>query len=263
MSAVEHGTADWLYFVPGFTKQQLHEIETSYAAQTHPSAYSGTTLLSIARNSPLGRDRRARRAIAYAVDRQKLAGILSGGIALLEVRSTCQMIPPNFPGYRPYCPYTHEPAHAQKLARGSPSHGKPVSVFSYIGADGYLVELLNTLGFRVRLVPADALGEPIYPPDVLLISWAADYVAAEDFILQIQPGLITPGDLKAAREKQGNGQYQGTRAWTAIDRRVTDSARLILIGGSTSLGFTSKRVGNYPFAPVPGNAPIVDQMWVR
>jgi len=49
----------------------------------------------------------------------------------------------------------------------------------------------------------------------------------------------------------------------AIDRRVTDSARLILIGGSTRLGFTSKRVGNYQFAPVPGNTPIIDQLWVR
>jgi YVTN family beta-propeller protein len=262
ISAVEHGTADWLYYAAA-TKQQVHEIETNYAAQTHPSAYPGTTLLDIAPNSPLGRDRVARRAIAYAVDRVKLGTILDYGIALLQVRSTCQMIPPNFPGYRPYCPYTHDPAHAQSLARGSPSHGEPVSVFSYIGAGRYIVGLLNTLGFRARLVPADAEGEPIYPPDVLMVSWAADYVAAEDFILQIQPGLITPGDLKDARDKQSEGQYQGTRAWTAIDRRVTDSARLILIGGSLSLGFTSKRVGNYQFAPVPGNAPIVDQMWVR
>ena len=262
ISAVEDGTADWLYFA-AVTKQQVHEIETNYAAQTHPSAYPGTTLLNIAPNSPLGRDRRARRAIAYAVDRRKLAGILGGGIALVQVRSTCQMIPPNFPGYRPYCPYTLAPAHAQNLARRSPSHGKPVSVFSYIGAGGYLVELLNTLGFRARLVPATEEGEPIHDPDVVLVSWAADYVAAEDFILQIQPELITPGDLRAARAKQSEGQYQGTRAWAAIDRRVTDSARLILIGGSSSLGFTSKRVGNYPFAPVPGNAPIVDRMWVR
>ncbi len=263
ISAVEHGTADWLYYAT-VNKQQIHEIQTNDAAQTHPSAYPGTTLLTIAPNSPLGRDRRARRAIAYAVDRPKLAGILGGGIALVQVRSTCQMIPPNFPGYRPYCPYTHEPARAQNLARGSPSHGKPVSVFSYTGAGaGYLIELLNTLGFRARLVPATAEGEPIYEPDVVLVSWAADYVAAEDFILQIQPGLITPGELRAARANQSEGQYQGTRAWVAIDRRVTDSARLILIGGSISLGFTSKRVGNYQFAPVPGNAPIVDRMWVR
>jgi peptide/nickel transport system substrate-binding protein len=265
IAEIEHGTADWLYFAVVFTHQQIHEMETTDAAQTHPSAYPGTTLLDIAPDSPLGRDRRARQAIAYAIDRDKLADMVGGGIALLEVRSTCQMIPPNFPGYRPYCPFRYEPARAHDLARGSASHGKPVSVFSYdgVGVGGYLVGLLKSLGFPARLVPSNAEGDPIHDPDVLELSYAADYVAAEDFIVQVQQGLITPGELRTAREQQSKSQFEGTRAWTAIDRRVTDSARLILIGGSTTLGFMSKRVGNFLFAPVPGNTPIVDQLWVR
>ena len=83
----------------------------------------------------------------------------TGSAALIELGSslvtTCQLIPPNFPGYRPYCPYNLElRTLAQKLVHRSPSYGKPVSVFSWAGptAGRYVVELLNTLGFRARLV---------------------------------------------------------------------------------------------------------------
>jgi len=259
VSAVEHGTADWLYFTgEPVTKQQAHEIETNYAAQIHPSAYPATDMLVIAPNSPLGRDRRARRAIAYAIDRHRLASMLGVGISR-PARSTCQVIPRSFPGFRPYCPYKVDPAHAQQLAHSSPSFGKPVSVVSYVGSNAgrYMAELLNTLGFRARLLP-----ETAEAADIMIYPYVVDYVAASDFMLAF-PGIITPGELNAAQAKQSEGQYQGTRAWADLDQRVTDSARLIPFGAGSSLGFTSKRVGNYQFAPVPGNAPIVDQMWVR
>ncbi|HSD01700.1 MAG TPA: ABC transporter substrate-binding protein [Gaiellales bacterium] len=265
VSAVEHGTADWLYFtVPGISTQQIHEIETNYAAQTHPFAYPSTQYIDVAPTSPLARDPRARRAMAYAIDRVKLANLVSISRSLPE-RSTCRLTPPNFPGYRRDCSYTFEPTRAQQLARRSPSYGKPVSVFSYYNsASGrYVVELLNTLGFRARLLPPDANGDPIRVPDILLTIWAADYVGPTDFILLVHPGLISPSEVTEARAKQIEGQYQGTVAWAAADRHATDTALVVPFGTGSTLGFTSKRVGNYQFAPAPGNAPIIDQMWVR
>ena len=80
---------------------------------------------------------------------------------------------------------------------------------------------------------------------------------------RVRPGLLTPSDLNDAYAKQSESQYQGTRAWAAADQRVTDYALVIPIGAGSTLGFTSKRVGNYQFAPAPGNSPIIDQMWVR
>jgi YVTN family beta-propeller protein len=264
VSAVEHGTADWLYFtVPGVSTQQIHEIETNYAAQTHPFAYPSTEYLDIASTSPLARDPRARRAIAYAIDRARLVNIASGGSSF--ERSTCRLTPPNFPGYRRDCSYTFEPSLAQELARRSPSYGKPVSVFSYYNSTSgrYVVELLNILGFRARLLPPDENGDPIGFPDILLTIWAVDYVGASDFILNVHPGLISPSEVAEARAKQSEGQYQGTVAWAAADRHATATALVIPFGSGSTLGFTSKRVGNYQFAPAPGNSPIVDQMWVR
>jgi peptide/nickel transport system substrate-binding protein len=266
VSAVEHDAADWLYFAISPNTQQTHEIETNYASQTHPSAYPATDFLVIDPNSPLSRDRRARRAIAYAIDRDRLHSILKSGSSSLPTPSTCQLLPTNFPGYRPYCPYTADPARAQKLVHGSQSYGKPVSVVSYVegtGAGRYFVELLNSLGFRARLAPLDEDGAPLEAPDIWAYSWVADYVGAADFILGIRSGLITPSDLADAYAKQSESQYQGTRAWAAADQHLTDFALMIPIGTGSTLGFTSKRVGNYQTAPAPLNAPMIDQMWVR
>jgi class 3 adenylate cyclase/ABC-type transport system substrate-binding protein len=262
VSAVEHGTADWLYTFSPIAAQQTHEIETNYAAQIHPSAYPGIDLLVIDPNSPLGRDHLARQAIAHAIDRVRLGSMVELGSSLV---TTCQLIPPNFPGYRPYCPYSLEPALAQKLVHRSPSYGKPVAVFSWAGPTPgrYVVELLNTLGFRARLVPATEEGLPTEDHlDVQLAGWAMDYLGASDFI-QVWPAPLTASELNDAFRKQGEGQYQGTRAWAAADKRIADFAMVIPIAAGSSLGFTSRRVGNYQFAPVIGNSPLIDQMWVR
>ena len=98
----------------------------------HPSAYPATDVLVIEPNSPLSRDRSARHAIAYAIDRDRLHNVLNSGSSSVPAPSTCQLVPPNFPGYRPYCPYKLDRARAQKLVHRSPSYGKPVSVFSYV-----------------------------------------------------------------------------------------------------------------------------------
>ena len=179
---------------------------------------------------------------------------------------TCQLIPPNFPGHRPYCPYKLDPAHAQKLVHRSPSYGKPVSVLSYVRGTNtarYVVELLNNLGFRARLTPVDENGVSKKTPDIDFYSWVVDYVGASDFILGLRRGLITPSDLTDAYAKQSESQYQGMRAWAAADHHLTDDALVIPIGTGSTLGFTSKRVGNYQTAPAPGNSPMIDQMWVR
>jgi ABC-type transport system substrate-binding protein/class 3 adenylate cyclase len=266
VSAVEHGAADWLYFtIPPIDPQQIHEIETDYAAQTHPSAYPSSDMLIIEPNSPLSRDHTARRAIAYAIDRERLHRILTSGGSSLPARSTCQLLPPNFPGYRPYCPYPLEPGFARKLVRSSPSYGNRVSILSYDGSTTgrYFVDLLNSLGFRARPTALDERGEPREAPDIVIGPWVADYVGASDFILAIRPGLITRSDLAHAYAKQSESQYKGTRAWAAADKHLTDDALIIPIGTGSTFGFTSKRVGNYQTAPAPGNSPMIDQMWVR
>ena len=80
-----------------------------------------------------------RRAMNLALDRDRVVQILGGEAA---ARSTCQQLPPNFPGYEPYCPYTMDPGpeggswtapdleEAQRLVHRSGTSGMRV-VFEY------------------------------------------------------------------------------------------------------------------------------------
>ena len=77
------------------------------------------------------------------------------------------MLPPNFAGYRRYCPYTIEPsadgtytgpdlAKAQALVAASGTNGQTVTV--WIGAKpgvplaAYFVSVLKSLGYKARSI---------------------------------------------------------------------------------------------------------------
>ncbi len=195
------------------TTQQIHEIETDYAAQTHPSAYPATDLLVIEPNSPLGRDRLARQAIAYAIDRDRLGSVLSSGSSSVPAPSTCQLIPPNFPGYRPYCPYNLEPRAAQKLVHRSPSYGKPVSVFSYVGRDEHR-PLRRRTSEHPRVPRAARAGRRttgcqqkrrISPSTPGPLTMSAPRTSSSG----IRPGLLTPSDLTDAYAEAERGSVPG------------------------------------------------------
>jgi peptide/nickel transport system substrate-binding protein len=101
-----------------------------------------------------------RRALSYAVDRRAVQELYPG-----SAQVTCQYWPPNFPGYRPYCPYTLNPdpagawtaadrAAATRLIDQSGTRGMRVTVWSYSGfadVSRYFVKLLDSLGYDARL----------------------------------------------------------------------------------------------------------------
>ena len=267
VSAVEHGAADWLYFAPEPTTQQIHEIETNYAAQTHPSAYPATDVLVIEPNSPLSRDRSARQAIAYAIDRDRLHTCPEQRQQQRASAIDVPAGPAQLPRVSALLPLQARPCACSEartpLAKLRQAGLGPLLTSRGRTPADYFVELLNSLGFRARLTPVDEDGVPKEPQDITLYSWVADYVGASDFILGLRRGLITSSDLTDAYAEQSEGQYQGTRAWAAADQRITDDALVIPIGTGSTLGLTSKRVGNFQTAPAPGNSPMMDQMWVR
>src|SRR4029079_10124810 len=55
----------------------------------------------------------ARQAVNYATDRNALVKTY-GGRKLAT--PPCQVLPPNFPGYKPYCPYTANPGSGRWTA---------------------------------------------------------------------------------------------------------------------------------------------------
>ena len=102
-----------------------------------------------------------RRALNYAADRAAAVQAVGGPDV---AQATCQILPPHFPGYRPYCPYTAGPttqgtwtapdlAKARALVARSGTRGMKITVWSWADLKGfgpYTVKLLRSLGYRAR-----------------------------------------------------------------------------------------------------------------
>ena len=84
-------------------------------------------------------DLRVRRALNLAVDRGRALDATGGPIART---STCQLLPPGMPGYRPICPFTVAPspagawtgpdrAKARRLVAASGTRGTTVAVWAW------------------------------------------------------------------------------------------------------------------------------------
>ena len=233
-------------------------------------------------------DVRVRQALNYAVDRDKVVKLTG-----LDAAPTCQLLPPNFPGYRRYCPHTLDPntegtstapdlPKAQRLVDASGTKGDDVTIWfprtPETGRVGrYIASVLESLGYRVH-IRAQFRDEGEYflarPPSPQIASsgWLANYPTAEEFI---QPLLTCGGtanfghfcdrqvDRKTdhALEVQTQDPAAANRLWSQLDREITDKAALLPLYNVYGRDLTSKRVGNYQYNPQYGA--LLSQMWVR
>jgi peptide/nickel transport system substrate-binding protein len=184
----------------------------------HPEP--ATNYLALDTHEPPFDDRRARQAVNYALDRNKIVQIYGGEDV---TQPTCQMLPPNFPAYRPYCPHTLDPgakgswakpdlAKAKRLVAASRTAGTHVRLWVPPPRGGdygpYVKGVLEDLGYSVTLrssyppsarfgkeykeakdpirryfirIERGAMSEP-QGPQIAFGGWAADYPAASNFI---------------------------------------------------------------------------------
>jgi peptide/nickel transport system substrate-binding protein len=158
VDAVERGNADYYGDQP--SRKRIDELTTRYAAQTHLYPYRGSFQMYLNTRLPPFDDPRVRRAIGYAVDRHVVQRLYPGPAEI-----NCQLLPPNFPGYQRYCPYTLGPSSAGtwtapdhdtavRLIKESGTRGTTVTVWSFrqfADISSYFVQLLNSLGYHARL----------------------------------------------------------------------------------------------------------------
>jgi peptide/nickel transport system substrate-binding protein len=156
-----------------------------------------------------------RRALNYAVDRSAFVA-LKGGERFAQ--PTCQILPPNSPGWRPYCPYTAgagagtgrswsapDLARARRLVSRSHTRGMRVAVVGedYLGHEArLLVQLLKGLGYRATLrpPPKDAnyfsyVADSRHRAQIGTEQWAADYPGAAGYLQTLfSCAAFVPGD---------------------------------------------------------------------
>ena len=104
VTAVENNQADEVFDGDVIPSDRLNELNSAkYSSRVHVNPLTADWYFALNTRTPPFNNLKARQAINYAADRNAYVKI--GGGPSLAV-PTCQILPPNFPGYKPYCPYT-------------------------------------------------------------------------------------------------------------------------------------------------------------
>jgi peptide/nickel transport system substrate-binding protein len=238
----------------------------------------------------------ARQAVSYGLDRAHTIQLLHQG-SPGQAAVTCQLLPADFPGYQPYCPYTTPPhdgawhgpdlATGRRLARESGTTNVPVTVWNDFGKlSSYLVQLLRQLGYRATLrhisarKEAKAVLSPHSTAQAGISGFGADLPTVSTYfapilscrsLRQVNPnGAINlswycnPHADQLASQAQGlqaTDPAAARRAWEQLYRLVSNQAPVVPISSASPTVFVSARVRNYQEQPI--GEPLLDQMWVR
>jgi peptide/nickel transport system substrate-binding protein len=283
VTAVENNQADWMFDQP--PADRLTELSNKYADRVHINPLTAIYYFAFnVREAPFN-NLKARQAVNFATDRNALVKIAGGPKLAVP---TCQILPPNFPGYKPYCPYTKNPgsgkwtapdlAKAKQLVAASGTKGASVKVNTdntdVNKAYGlYFVGLLNSLGYKATLQALSADIQYSYAqnsknhPQFAFSSWFQDYPAASDFLNILlgcgsfhpksnsSPNIAEFCDKKIQSDMDRAGQIgitdpaAGNKIWAQVDKGVTDQAAWVAMFNPKFIDVLSARVKGYLFSP--------------
>ncbi|HYV14781.1 MAG TPA: ABC transporter substrate-binding protein [Conexibacter sp.] len=200
---LEHGSADF-YGNDSLPADRLGELATRYAKQVRVVPTPATYWFDLNTAIPPFSDPNVRRALNFATDRAAIVKLWGGPAA---AHASCQILPPNFPAYEEYCPYTANPApdgngpwsapdmaQARALIAKSRFRGTSVKVWAE-QADPqrqvalYMVGLLNQLGFKasVKTLSTSAyygyIDNSSHKIQADFSGWTGSYPAASNFMV--------------------------------------------------------------------------------
>lgn len=282
VTAVENGQADWMFDQP--PADRLGEIGSRYAGQVHISPLFAFYFVAMNTNLAPFDNEKVRQAVNFAVDR-KAAVNLFGGPRLAS--PSCQVLPPGFPGYQPYCPYTKNPGTAwtapdmakakQLMQESGVKPGQQVTlVVNDRAADRsigtYLQSVLRELGFDAAVKAISPNIQFTYIQNtnnkvqVSLTDWFQDYPAPSDFLnvlfscANFHPGSDASINISGFCDKGIDAQMQealktavtdqaaANAQWAKIDQEVTDHAPVAALFVPKHVDFVSKRLGGYTYS---------------
>jgi YVTN family beta-propeller protein len=288
IQAVIDGEADATFWPS--VSEGLDRLLVQFPAQIQVPAFPTVNYIVLNTDAPPFDHPEVRRALNLALDRDQLVQIFGGDAAALP---TCQQLPPNFPGYDPYCPYTKEVGsdgswtapdidEAKRIVRRSGTQGTRVAFVNSPDAISesslvaeYMVELLDELGYRVevRAVSFDELYDPSTEFQMALAGWIPDFPAASNFFVNhlacdaSQTPLSGFCDrridamMEDALRLQAEDPAASGALWAEIDREIVDQAPFLWLVNPRDVTFLSERVGNFQYSAQWGA--LFSQLWVR
>ena len=295
VTQVENGQGDFLFDFP--PADRLNEIGTKYPNQVHINTLFADWYLPMNVNIPPFNNKLARQAVNYAIDRNAAVRIYGGPKTAV---ASCQMLPPGFPAYKAYCPYTKNPgsgkwtapdlAKAKALVKQSGTAGQKVAI---VGANDettksmsvYIQSVLNSIGYKASVKPLSSNISFTYMQNsknkmqIGVTQWYQDYPAPSDFLNVLlgcgsfHPGSDTSINMSGYCNKAVEANIQkalklgisdppaALKLWTKVDKQTTDDAPQAVLFNPRLIDFVSKRVGNYIWSAQ--FYMLVGQVWVQ
>ena len=296
VTAVENGQADLMFDQDLIPADRLNEVSTKYPKQVHVQLLTADYYMALNVNIPPFNNLKARQAINYAADRGAMVKEF-GGPSLAA--PTCQILPPNFPGYQPYCPYTAGSDHtkwtapditkAKQLVAESGTKGQSVVVVGTTDELGkalanQLVSDLNKIGYKAtaHLLAAG----PQYPyiqnsshhVQIGYSQWFQDYPAASDFLNVLtgcsnfhpnsdaSPNIsgfcdkAIQAQMTKAANLEATDPSAASAAWANVDKAVTNQAPWVDMFNPKQIDFEASNVHGYTWSPQWYT--LLDQLWL-
>jgi YVTN family beta-propeller protein len=293
LQAVADGKADLVTLNEADDAAPMAQFAKNYPGRFEPTTQSAVEFWRFNTTEPPFNDVRVRQAVNYAIDRNRIVAILGG---TEFATPTCQMLPPSFPGWRRYCPYSAGDSaapyagpdldKARQLIAQAGAAGKVVTLTGMQGANkneaitAYLASALRDIGLTVRISKPYGNFSQILSarPHWQLLSapgWIADYPAASDFYFSLVSchqsyGLVSnqlycnralDNEAQQALDLESTDPAGARTQWEKVDRAVTDAAPALFLYNPTRAVFVSARVGNLETSSQWGA--LLSQIWVK
>jgi len=298
VTQVMNGDAQEVFDGDSIPSDQLTQLNApKYASQVHVNTLTADWYMALnTRRAPFN-NLQARQAINYAANRSAYVKIAGGSSLAVPA---CQILPPNYPSYVPYCPYTtgshttwsgRDLAKAKQLVKQSGTAGTKVVVNSTTDQVSkalaeQMVSDLNSIGYKAS---TQLLTASIQYPfiqnstnsgkwNVGLSAWYQDYPAQSDFLNvllgcgSVHPNSDASPNIAAFCSKPINSQITkatqmestdpagAAKIWTQVDHAMTDAAPWVDLYNPKQIDFLASNVHGYQWNPQWYI--LIDQLWL-
>jgi peptide/nickel transport system substrate-binding protein len=298
VTEVQNGEAQEVFDGDSIPSDQLATLNSpQYASQVHVNTLTADWYMALNTTKPPFNNVLARQAINDAANRTAYVKI-AGGPSLAV--PACQILPPNFPSYTPYCPYTTgsqttwsgpNVAKAKQLVKQSGTAGEKVVVNSTNDQTGtalaeQMVSDLNAIGYKASTQLLSATNQ--YPFvqnsansskwNVAWSAWYQDYPAPSDFLNVLlgcgtihknsdaSPNIAEFCDpsiqklINQAEGEEATDPSGAAKLWTTIDHEDTQQAPWVDLYNPKQIDFLAKNVHGYEWNPQWYI--LIDQLWL-
>jgi peptide/nickel transport system substrate-binding protein len=298
VTEVENSEANEVFDGDQIPSDQLTQLNSAkYAGQVHVNTLTADWYMALNTKEPPFNNLEARQAINYAANRSAYVKI-AGGPSLAV--PACQILPPNFPSYKPYCPFTTGSqtvwsgpnlAKAKALVKASGTAGEHVIVDGTNDQVGtalvqQMISDLDSIGYKAS---PQLLSASIQYPyvqnstnatkwNVGWSAWYQDYPAPADFLnVLLGCGSIHPNSdaspniaefcdpsiqaqINKAEAEEATDPSAAAALWTQIDHEDTLQAPWVDLYNPKQIDFLSKNVHGYKWNPQWYI--LIDQLWL-